>query len=191
MELVMKQLTPELVEDFLYYFDHVAFGDHPEWAFCYCLECHLDPKQEEELRPRGIQGRREVAKEMILNGRMQGYLAYEDGNVIGWCNAADKKSYHRLCEDKMFWPEGSQNLKIKVAYCFDIAPDYRGRHIASAMLQRVCEDAASEGYQYVESYPWKEDFGAYKYHGPMKMFENYGFVQCFETPLFYGMRKTL
>ena len=35
----------------------------------------------------------------------------------------------------------------------DIAPDYRGKGIASKVLEKVCDDAKNEGYLYVEAYP--------------------------------------
>lgn len=29
-------------------FDEIAFKDHGDWAFCYCLEGHLDRKTQEK-----------------------------------------------------------------------------------------------------------------------------------------------
>lgn len=40
--------------------------------------------------------RRDKAMELIQNREMQGYLAYEDGIVIGWCNVNDRKNYRYL-----------------------------------------------------------------------------------------------
>lgn len=31
-------LTPDKKEDYLYFFDELAFADHPDWSWCYCLE---------------------------------------------------------------------------------------------------------------------------------------------------------
>lgn len=44
---VIRPLTSELCEDWLQYFDKIAFQDHADWAFCYCLEGHLDRKTQE------------------------------------------------------------------------------------------------------------------------------------------------
>jgi hypothetical protein len=34
--LVVKELTPSLRDDFLFFFDNVAFADNPDWSDCYC-----------------------------------------------------------------------------------------------------------------------------------------------------------
>lgn len=37
MNIEIKKLTPELVDDFFRFFEHIAFPDHPEWGCgCYC-----------------------------------------------------------------------------------------------------------------------------------------------------------
>src|SRR6266571_1100759 len=35
-DLVVKELTSSLRDDFLFFFDHVAFVDDPDWFDCYC-----------------------------------------------------------------------------------------------------------------------------------------------------------
>lgn len=41
-KITIRRLTPDLCEDWLHYFDEIAFKDHGDWGFCYCLEGHLD-----------------------------------------------------------------------------------------------------------------------------------------------------
>jgi len=38
-ELIVKELTPSLTDDFLLFFDSVAFVDNPDWSDCYCSAC--------------------------------------------------------------------------------------------------------------------------------------------------------
>src|SRR2546426_4181726 len=40
-DLVVKELTPSLRDDFLLFFDTVAFADNPEWSDCYCSAYHF------------------------------------------------------------------------------------------------------------------------------------------------------
>jgi len=35
-ELVVRELTSSLRDDFLLFFDSVAFADNPDWSDCYC-----------------------------------------------------------------------------------------------------------------------------------------------------------
>lgn len=36
----IRELSPDLLEDYLDFFDHAAFADNPEWAACYCYFPH-------------------------------------------------------------------------------------------------------------------------------------------------------
>ena len=96
MSIEIRKLTPELVEDWLGYFDGIAFGDHGEWALCYCLEGHMTRQANEELKDPAQ--RREHARQLILAGKMQGYLAYDGDTVAGWCNANDRENYTGVAE---------------------------------------------------------------------------------------------
>ena len=107
MEIVVKKLSSDMADDFLDYFDNTAFTDHPDWSACYCLESHLDKETEEKLSEKP--DRREKAKELILNGVMHGYLAYDKEKVVGWCNADDKINYTPILENKEYLTD--QNKK--------------------------------------------------------------------------------
>lgn len=41
-------------------------------------------------------------------------------------------------------------------YCFLITPEMKGKGIAKHLLEYACQDAAENGFDYVEAYPWKE-----------------------------------
>lgn len=188
MNITLKKLTPELMEDFLYYFDHIAFSDHEEWAFCYCLECHLD-KQEDEQKDPAI--RRAIAQGLIMNGEMQGYLAYDGDDIVGWCSANDKMNYKPVCTEDAFRTEELAPGRIKAVYCFDIAPDYRSKGLANLMLDKVCQDAKEDGYIYIEAYPFSDVNFSYQYHGTISMYERHGFELYAEREWMHIMRKKL
>ena len=73
----------------------------------------------------------------------------------------------------------------------DIAPDYRGKGIASKVLEKVCDDAKNEGYLYVEAYPFLDEKYAYQFHGPAKMYKNRGFQLFDKKSWFLIMQKKL
>jgi GNAT superfamily N-acetyltransferase len=177
MNLIIKALTPALVDDYLNFFDTVAFCDHEAWAGCYCLFYHTDPAGDatEDTGAWNTAVRRARAERMIWDGELTGYLAYDGEKVVGWCNAGEKRSFCRLRADSSLWFDTE---KVKSVVCFTIAPDMRGRGIATALLKKVVEDAAGQGYAFVEGYPVDADRADTfrHYHGHPEMFEKQGFV---------------
>lgn len=191
-KISIRPLDPELCEDWLWYFDKIAFQDHEDWAFCYCLEGHLDRRTQEEWTD--PKERREKAIELIQKGVMQGYLAYLGNTVIGWCNVNDRKNYPYLTEmfrEIGYQTEEAADAKVKVIFCFLIAPEYRGKGVAQRLLDRVCEDAAHDGYAYIEVYPFADENFEFQYHGTSKMYERNGFTEAANLEYVKVMRKSL
>jgi len=120
---------------------------------------------------------RERAMQFIREGRIQGYLAYSDGNIIGWCNANDKKNFSALKQNINIDLEiDNESEKIKSVVCFLVAPDMRGKKIATKMLERICADAQANGYDLVEGYPPAGEWNMYAaHHGTTALFEKCGF----------------
>lgn len=191
-KIVIRRLTPDLCEDWLHYFDEIAFRDHGDWAFCYCLEGHLDRKTQEEWSD--PKERREKAAQLIQAGVMQGYLAYSGNTVIGWCNVNDRENYRYLTEifrEIGYRTEESADTRVKSIFCFFVAPEHRGKGVAQSLLNRVCEDAAEDGYAYVEAYPFGDDQFAFQYHGTVRMYERSGFAEAANLNYVRIMRKNL
>jgi len=181
MQVDIRPLEPALLEDYLRFFDDVAFADHKEWAWCYCTFYHLGKEDEERLEAEFAgnwtrDALRGIAVGLIQKRALNGYLAYENGQVVGWCNAADKKNYKKLCENRSIWDDG-EDLPVKAVTCFIIAPGMRRRGVAAALLERAAIDAAAEGYAYLEAYPASGELDCYKhYHGHPAMYEKCGFT---------------
>ena len=174
MDIQIRELTPDLLEDYLYFFDNIAFTDHKEWANCYCIHFHWQSKWDSEPP----KSNRDRAIEHIKSGAMRGYLAYSDGRVVGWCNAGDKSSFAALKHNVK--PENWEDpgdAKVKSVVCFLVAPDMRGKGIATALLSRVCADAGERGYRHVEAYPRVSSKDMYvNHHGPDSLYYKQGFV---------------
>src|SRR2546426_9931022 len=64
-ELVVKELTPSLRDDFLHFFDTVAFADNPDWSDCYCSAYHF-------ANNKGKAESRREASSLIEDDRMHG-----------------------------------------------------------------------------------------------------------------------
>lgn len=180
MQISICKLTCDLLDDWLSYFDKDAFSDNDEWCGCYCMCYHWDSELQGQ-RPwncdeDSARFNRKQAIKRIKDGRMQGYLAYFEKKVVGWCNANDKKAYDNVNFD--FAKEVPDNgEKIKSIACFSVAPEYRGRGVATALLEYICRDAKTDGYEFIEAYPFVHNEN-HAYHGPVSMYEKNGFEAC-------------
>lgn len=191
MTIEIKRLTPALADDYFHFFDHVAFADHQEWSWCYCTFYHMDGRDEMSDDITKKEDLRDLAARLIADGRMQGYLAYADGQVVGWCNAGDRDSFKRLVAEPNLWTAGIRERVLSVV-CFIIAANMRRRGIARQLLKRVMEDAAAEGFIAVEAYPVTGKGDAYiHYHGHASLYEQYGFLVYKKMDGYAVMRKPL
>jgi hypothetical protein len=88
MNIDIKPLDVDTLQDFLYFFDNMVFEEHPDWSVCYCYSFHFVGTGMEWNN--GEKNRSSVI-ELIESKHMRGYLAYQDRTPIGWCNANDKR----------------------------------------------------------------------------------------------------
>jgi len=176
MDIIIRKLSPKLLNDYLYYFDNVAFTDHKEWSGCYCVEPHLCESVETELSEGTKSSCRDTAIKFINERKLQGYLAYFEDKVVGWCNTNDKLNYEKVKARKEFLTEDDSDKKIKSVMCFNISKNMRGKGIATKLLERICKDATSENYDIIEAYPYSgEPNEFYYFSGPPTIYKKQGF----------------
>ena len=192
--LVIRPLTPELHADYLDFFDHRAFTDGNPNGPCYCTSPNQTEEQIQsmvrEFQSFGVKETlRKYAAEMLEKNKIHGYLAYDGDLSIGWCNAADIESYVG------FVPAFARNItcgKTVSIVCFEIAPEYRGKGIASAFIDRVCSDAKAKGYAAVEGYAVLSDRrNDFDFQGPYRLYQKAGFTEVARGNGQAVMRKVL
>ena len=193
MNLEIKPFTPDLADDYFDFHDHHAFSDHAEWSHCYCITfCKgitIDQAMPEESKndeggeDASVRAHRKRAEACISSGALQGYVAYADGLLVGWCNANDKATYARFDFDEEMsdFIRRSGDGRIKSVLCFCVAPSYRGKGIAAALLEKVLRDAKKRGYTAVEGYPrLHEKCEPFDFTGPFHLWEKMRFVKVAE-----------
>lgn len=182
MELVLKRLGTETLHDFLEYFDHRAFLNDEDWAGCYC-QAYLHPPGTDAGEIFGEGRARAMACDKVVEGSMDGYLAYSEGKVVGWCAAAESKMFQAI--------PGAED-KLARIICFNIDPDLRGQSLASRMLDLILDDLEKRGFEAVEAAPRDEEFGPRSFQGTKDMFAKRGFDEIMElTPGQTLMRRYL
>ena len=171
-DIEVHPVTAERIDDWLQLFDHDGFAGNPEWASCYCYEPHRPPTEEQEAPWREI---RATMIDRLRSGTTYGYLAYVDGSPAGWVNASLRSEYCLFGPLETDAPEGSQIVGVS---CFVVAPPYRRHGVASRLLDRVIEDAAARGADWVEAYPRNQprtgDPGHFR--GPSSLYDARGFT---------------
>ena len=180
MDITVCTLTPDLAEDYVRFFDVTPHDVNVDEEKCYCVTWrddasyaangnHWFPTREE---------RRSRALQFVRDGHLQGYLAYQGEEIVGWCNA---NANCQACRDylRAFWPmeDNRPDVRIKSVFCFMIAPKVQRTGVATRLLEQVCRDAGEEGFDFVEAYAYdKFDAVPHDFRGPLTMYEQCGFT---------------
>lgn len=200
MNIEIRKLSPELAEDYVRFFDttpHSEIPDNDECK-CYCVWWCNDNHDVENIDFLSTQElRRNYTIRNIKGNNIQGYLAYCDDKVVGWCNANTKADCLRCFCWKRFMgsvsiEELSMGVRVKSIFCFLIAPYMRKKGITKMFLERICQDAVQDGFDFIEAYPQKEYINEAKdFMGPAELFKKKGFTMYGETEDKLVMRKKL
>lgn len=191
MNIEIRKLTPELADDYVHFFDTTPHDDYIDEHKCYCVCWCSDDFAGKDFST--VEKRRKQAYEYVNNNKIQGYLAYCDGKVVGWCNANTKSECTKCVGWRFFMDHVPlDDKKVKSIFCFTVAPEMKRKGIATMLLERVCKDAQEEGFEILEAYPYREhsnqssDFGGY-----IEMYKKCGFELYLDTGKGMIMRKHL
>lgn len=199
MSVVIRELGPALLEDYLAFFDNDAFADFPWWSACYCRFWDDPTDPEGDSSPERRDRYRALVTELVRNGRQQGLLAYIDGKVVGWCNAKARLGY--AMPRRIERTPADDAARVGSVVCFIVAKDFRGKGIATALLDAACEKFRREGLAIAEAYPTTAPpsgpyadqipWSAHHHTGPLEMYRKAGFTQHRQLERFAVVRKAL
>jgi GNAT superfamily N-acetyltransferase len=188
------ELAPDRVEDYFALFDH-AFPDNPSWAGCYC-GFYDDPSDRPWDNVQDALAHRAARKARIRAGEASGVLAYVAGRPVGWCNVARRSRHGNLRTLIQAVEDPAEDPALIM--CFVIAPEHRGRGVATALTEAAVALAREWGAPWVEAYPPRPDhdpsplpWTAASYKGPLSMYERAGFTVVREFASFLVVRRRL
>jgi len=186
MNITVKALTPDLLDDYLFFFDSMVFTEHPEWSKCYCYSFHFTGPKEEWTK----ENNRNAVIQMINDGTLTGYLAYSEGKAVGWCNVNSRSNYQSLKQHYKL--PGDPLEKVCSIACFLISPDFRRKGIAGILLEKIIEDYSLRDYDTLEAYPDKHGQSCENnYKGPMSLYKRNNFKIIGEYDNYFVVRKEL
>ncbi len=163
-------LSPQRLDDYLRFFETRAFTDNPRWSSCFCYFPLHDPARTEWNQRSGPENRAAVTA-CIQAGSARGVLAYETGEVVGWCNAGPWSQFPMLQDTPV--PDAE---RIGVIFCFVVAPEWRGRGVAAGLLTAACDELRAQGQQIARAKPVKSAAGPAANHlGPLALYLKAGF----------------
>lgn len=195
MNIVIRRLTPEMADDYVRFFDVTPHDKDVKEEKCYCV-CWAGHDYEGEDFTTAAK-RREAAIWYVKSGALQGYLAYQNGKVVAWCNSNTRSSCLKCVSWRYFMDyvplsKEDEKSKVKSVFCFVVAPSVQRKGIATMLLKRVCLDAAAEGFDYVEAYPYCESgYQSSPFGGYAEMYEKCGFFIAEKGERGMTMRKAL
>lgn len=175
-EITCVPLSANRLDDYLAFFDTKAFTDNPRWAGCYCYYPVHDPERTQWATRTAAENRGGVTAS-IHAGTTAGFLAYRDGEVVGWCHAGPFSMYPMLRDE----PE-PESATLGVIFCFVVAPEARGQGVATALLAAACAGLRARGMTEVQAKPVRNADGPAANHlGPLSMYLAAGFRVVRET----------
>ena len=147
-------------------------------ADCFCAFWWLPDGV--DWRERTAQENRSQREELLDRGEYDGYIAYQDGKAVGWCQVGARDRLPALVKKFNLTPA----VDVWGITCFFVLPAFRKKHIASEMLRAVIADLRKRGVRHLEAYPRREEKHDDEslWNGPEWMFAREGFLLIHNDP---------
>ncbi len=131
----------------------------------------------------GGKSRPELLREQMQGEPPPGFLAYMDGQAVGWVGVGVRTETPRLMNSRTI-PLVDEQPVWSIG-CFRIRPGYRRRGIATALLAGVIDEARKAGAPGIEAYPIDPAGGrvdaGFAFVGIASMFDAAGFRRVLVT----------
>jgi GNAT superfamily N-acetyltransferase len=137
---------------------------------------------------RGVEVRGEprpdaLRRQLAMNDVPPGYLAYLDGEPVGWVGVSVRTLTPRLVNSRTI--PAADDLPVWSIGCFRIRPGHRRSGVATALLDGVVAEARAAGAPGVEAYPidpgGRRVDVAQGFVGIASMFDRAGFRRVMDT----------
>jgi GNAT superfamily N-acetyltransferase len=137
-----------------------VFGVRGAAAHCQCQRYKLQPR--EAFRKFPVEERARRLREQTACGRpdsetTSGFVAYLDGEPVGWCAVEPRTAYGGLARNNRVPWEGRSEDKadetVWAVTCVFVRAGFRGRGIAYALARAAVDFARARGARALEAYP--------------------------------------
>lgn len=157
---------------------------NPAANVCWCLSHRLDSKTSRSLVG---PARRDHMLSLTERDVAPGVLAYDDGEVVGWCAVAPRAELPLARSTKI---PHVDDLAVWSVICIRVRPGHRRQGISHALLGGAVDFAARHGAPAIEGYPVDNDGRkvdlTMAFVGTRGVFERAGFVKVSDTDAIAG-----
>lgn len=161
----VKRLGPDTEADFF------AMRRDPSCDWCFCVAWHEPTWDGWTERPAAAN--RALREQLLRDRRYDGYLLYDDGQPVGWCQCAPLAWFPKMIAQFDLHDEPASTHVIG---CLEILPAHRKRGLSRVLLRGVLEDLKSRGIERVLALPraGKREDGEV-WTGPLSLYSSCGF----------------
>lgn len=114
---------------------------------CWCMYWRLGPRYHERPRTQN----RSALRELVESDAPPGLIAFADDLALGWCQVTPRTDVPWLDRARYLAPV--DDVPVWSITCLYIRRGYRGRGIASALIDAAVRRARGAGAPAVEAYP--------------------------------------
>ncbi|MBN2230008.1 MAG: GNAT family N-acetyltransferase [Candidatus Thorarchaeota archaeon] len=172
--LVFREVTPATWADF-----ETFFQNDPACNMCWCMYWR---KPRSQLFGHATENKADMQR-IVHTDTVPGFLAYKDGQVVGWCSVAPRSHYSGLDRSPPLKPIDDE--PVWSITCFVVAKGYHRKGMTTALIKEAVRYAKEHGATIVEAYPLVNPDGKFRKPGESFMgfastFEELGFTQVSE-----------
>jgi GNAT superfamily N-acetyltransferase len=164
-----RELKPDMWPDI-----EKLFGPNGACAGCWCMFWRYR-KDEPWPKMKGAPSKRRF-KALVQSGRAHGVLAYERDEPIGWCSFEQRSDMDRINRSPSLVCDDAD--RVWSLPCFFVKPGWRGKGVASKLLDAAVKALRKRGAKIIEGYPYKtrgKTAPVFVWTGTLSMFTRAGF----------------
>ena len=156
------------------------FSDNGACGGCWCMWWRVPQGGKTWHEAKGDKNR-DTFRRLVRADKVHAVLAFDGNEPVGWCSFGPKETFARLKRIRALQHESPEGTWAIV--CFYIPARWRGRGVATALLQAATNRALELGAKAVEGYPvkLKEEGarmpGAFAWTGVPALFERSGYEE--------------